>query len=133
MKRFAWFLPAAFALSCAPSHIMTNAEVPQATKLGDVMWSQAQVMDPSFKKIDAAAYSDADWAAFQEAGERLQITTAKIKQSFSKGPEFDAFADQLATHGKELMAASQSKDPAAAKAALTASRDTCRACHKQFR
>jgi hypothetical protein len=119
--------------ACAPSHILGDTEVPKATDLGDVMWSQAQVMDPAFKKIGAATYVDADWTAFAAAAGRLQITTTKIKASFSKGPEFDQFADTLAQHARDLGVAAQGKDAAAAQTALVAARDTCRACHKKFR
>src|SRR5437667_12339838 len=87
VRPFAWIALALPLAACAPSHILGDTEIPQATDLGDVMWSQAQVMDPAFKKIDAPSLSDADFTSFTAAGNRLQITTAKIKTSFSKGPE----------------------------------------------
>jgi hypothetical protein len=120
-------------IGCGPAHFIGNSEIPTAKTLGPVMWSQAELADPAFKKIAAPAYLDADWASFTALGQRLQITSVKIKQDFSKGGNWNALADALGVHAGELVDASRAKDRKAASTALAATRDTCRACHKEFR
>jgi cytochrome c556 len=126
-------LPLLLLASCGPKTVYTDADVPKMTDLGDVMWSQAQVMDPQFKKIGRATYNDEDYAAFVAAAGRLKLTTARIKESFSKGPEFNQFADQLSAHASELADAATAKDPARASTALKESKATCKACHAKFK
>jgi hypothetical protein len=121
------------AASCAPKRVYTDADVPKLPTLGDVMWSQAQVMDPEFKKIGQATFTDEDYNNFIAAAGRLKLTTAKVKESFSKGPEFNQFADTLSQHASELADAATAKDPARANNALKEAKATCKACHSKFR
>jgi cytochrome c556 len=134
MKRvlLALFLPT-LLVACAPSHILGDTELAGASKLGDVMWSQAAVADPAFKKIGEAAYTDADWAAISAAAKRLQLSSAKLKASFSKGTSWDALADQLGQKATTLLATTETKDVKAASDALTDVKSTCKTCHKSFR
>ena len=120
-------------IGCGSAHFIGNSEIPTAKTIGPVMWSQAQLADPAFKKINAPVYHDADWAAFNALGDRLQIASAKLKQDFSQGENWNALAIALGVHGKELIEASQAKDHKAASTALTMTRATCRACHNEFR
>jgi cytochrome c556 len=120
-------------LGCAPPH--RDLPPDQIEKLGDlasVMDVQATVADPQFKRIGEASYADADWAAFADTGNRLQATSRKVLQ-FSKGPEFDGFANQLHGHAEQLSAAATAKDPKAASDALAAIKATCKGCHSKFR
>jgi hypothetical protein len=119
---------------CGPKQRFTDAEIPKLEKLSDVMWSQAQAMDPSFKKIGRASYVEEDWTGFGAGAARLKLTTARIKEpAFSKGAEFNALADKLATRAEEIAAAASAKDVARVTAALQATKDTCKECHKKFR
>lgn len=120
-------------IGCGPSHFIGNSEIAAAKTLSPIMWSQAELADPAFKKIAAPGYSDADWAAFTALGERLQIASAKLKQDFSKGENWNAFVDALGVHGGELIDAAREEKPRAASAALAAIRADCRACHNEFR
>jgi len=126
-------LAAGTFIGCGPAHFIGNSEIPTATKLSDVMWSQAQLADPAFKKISAPAYHDADWAAFTALGERLQLTSAKLKQDFSQGANWNALADALGVHAGQLIDATKAKDQEAASTALASTRADCRACHKEYR
>ena len=120
--------------SCGPKRVYTDADVPKLETLDDVMWAQAQAADPQFKKIGRASYSDEDFAGFAAAGERIKLTTERLKQPpFSKGAAFDGLADQLATRAGELLEAAGAKDAAKSSAALQAMKDTCKSCHKQFK
>jgi len=120
-------------VGCRSAHILGNAEIPTAKKLSDVMWSQAQLADPAFKKIPAPAYHAADWAAFTALGERLQLTSVKLKQDFSKGDHWNALADALGVHAGQLIEAAKAKDQKAAATALASTRSDCRACHKEYK
>ena len=120
-------------ISCAPTHFLSNAEIPTAKKLKDIMWAQAELADPAFKKINTTTYTDADWEVFTTTGKRLQLTSAKIKHDFSKGADWDAMASHLANGATDLIAAAEAKDGKATTAALEATRNSCRICHKRFR
>jgi hypothetical protein len=130
LNRF--WLAALFA-ACAPSHRYTDADVATVPMLKDIMWSQAQLTDPQWKKIGRTNYSDADYTAFADVGRRLELTTARVRKDFSRGPAFDQLAGTLAQHAAELGQAATAQDATKASAALAALRQTCRNCHAQFR
>ena len=133
MKQLLFVLLALPMAGCGPAHFLSNAEIPAAKKLKDVMWAQAELADPAFKKIAAPAYTDADWVAFMAAGQRLQLTSVKIKRDFSKGPDWNALADHLGNSASELTAAAEARDAKATATALAATRNSCRMCHKRFK
>ena len=121
-----------FAASCVPHRDLPPDQINQLTKLDDVMDVQATVSDPQFKKAGETSYTDADWAAFADMGNRIQVTSQKIHQ-FSKGPEFDQLADRLHTGAQNLSAAASAKDAAKASATLGEMKATCKECHSKFK
>jgi hypothetical protein len=127
-------LSAAFALvSCGPP--VMNTPIPEIAKLQtltQVMDNQATTADPQFKKIGSDKLTDQDFAAFSAASERLLATSLKTKE-FSKGPEFDALAMRIHDKADALGKAAAAKDAAAASAALTEMKATCKECHSKFR
>ncbi len=118
---------------CRSARLLSNAEIPASQNIKDVMWTQAELADPAFKKISAPIYTDADWVALIATGKRLQISSAKIKRDFSKGPDWNALADHLSNGASGLTTAAEARDGKAVTAALIATRNSCRACHKQFK
>ncbi len=133
MKRLMLAVLVAGAAACGPPMKQTPVEeIPKLTKLDDVMDNQATAMDPLFKKIGTAQFSDGDWAALTSAAARVQATSLKIKD-FSKGAEFDALAMKLNQQAGELAASYSNKDSAAANTALANMKATCKECHKKFR
>ena len=121
------------AAACAPPKLSTPLpEIPNLKTLAEVMDNQATIADPQFKKIGQTSYTDDDMAAFVQVGERIQVTSTKIKD-FSKGKEFDDLALQLNAHAKALQTAATAKDSAAAGKALAEMKATCKSCHKLFR
>jgi cytochrome c556 len=133
MKRLMLAVLVAGAAACGPPMKQTPVEeIPKLTKLDDVMDNQATAMDPLFKKIGTAQFSDSDWAALTSAAARVQATSLKIKD-FSKGAEFDALAMKLNQQAGELAASYSNKDSAAANAGLGNMKATCKECHKKFR
>jgi cytochrome c556 len=117
---------------CAPKLRTPIDDIPKLTSLDQVMDNQATAADPQMGKAGETTYSDADWTAFGDVGTRIQATAKKIKD-FSKGPDFDALADQLGTKAKALADAAGSKDAAKASSALGDMKATCKACHSKFR
>ena len=116
------------------------AEIPQLKTLADVMDTQSTVIDPQFKKIGQASYSDADWAAFTDAATRLQATSTHIKdfaptvkKAANDQAGFTALADTINAKAKALGDAAQAKNAAAASTALAEMKETCRTCHKKYR
>ncbi|HEX8950439.1 MAG TPA: cytochrome c [Polyangia bacterium] len=135
MKRLmlAVLVAGAAAAACGPPMKQTPIEeIPKLTKLTDVMDNQATAMDPLFKKIGQATFTDADWAMLTAAATRVQTTSLKIKD-FSKGAEFDALAMKLNQQAGELSNSYATKDGAAANTALGNMKATCKECHKKFR
>lgn len=132
MKPRALVLSLFVAAACVPKRDLPPAEIEKLSSLEEVMDVQATVADPQFGKSGKASYDDQDWAAFADMGSRLQVTSAKTKQ-FSKGPEFDALADQLHAKAEALSTAAASKDAKAASDALAQIKATCKACHSKFR
>jgi cytochrome c556 len=107
-------------------------DIPKLKSLDDVMDNQATTADPQFAKIGQAKFSDDDFAAFAAMSTRLLATSTKIKD-FSKGPEFNAFADRLNAGAKTLGTAAAAKDGPGSDAALKEMKATCKACHSKFR
>ena len=120
------------ASACVPHRDLPPDQIEKLTKLDDVMDVQATVADPQFKKMDETAYTDADWAAFADMGNRIQVTSTKIHQ-FSKGPEFDQLADRLHAGAEALSAAASAKDAAKASSTLASMKATCKECHSKFK
>ena len=127
-------LPILFAtvIACVPKRDVPANEIPKLTALKDVMDVQATVADPQFGKAGQATYTDADWSAFADVSTRIQATSTKAKE-FSKGPEFDQFADRLNGTAVALGKAAEAKDAAGASKALTDMKATCKECHKKFK
>lgn len=122
----------AFAACGAPKLSTPLTDIPKLTSLDAVMDNQATVADPQWKKIDAASYTDADYAAFTEVSERIQVTSLKIKD-FSKGPDFDALAVRLNEKAKALGTAAAAKDVKGSGTALREMKATCKECHSKFK
>jgi hypothetical protein len=118
--------------ACIPKRDLQPDQIDKLAKLDDVMDVQATVADPQFKKVGGISYQDADWAAFADMGSRIQSTSHKILQ-FSKGPDFDALANQLHTKAEALSAAATAKDAKAASDTLAQMKATCKECHSKFK
>ena len=131
-KKLFFYLGVFAIAACVPKRDLPPDQITKLTKLDEVMDVQATVADPQFKKIGEPTYVDADWAAFTDLGSRIQVTAAKAKD-FSKGPDFDKLADQLAGKAKALSAAAAAKDAGGASTALTEMKATCKECHSKFK
>lgn len=103
--------------------------------LDEIMRVQAQTMDPQFNHIGQAKLSDAEFEGLAAAANKLTASSEALRSQHSQGrpPSFATFAGKLGEQAAELLAAAQAKDAGRASTALTAMRDTCRACHKEHR
>ncbi|MBK8253808.1 MAG: cytochrome c [Polyangiaceae bacterium] len=121
------------SVACGPPIKNTPvADIPKLATIEEVMDNQATTADPEFKKIDNESYTDADYAAFTTAAERISATSLKTKD-VTKGAEFDALAVKLHDQAEALGKAAAAKDAAAAKAALSGMKAACKECHSKFR
>lgn len=118
--------------ACTPHLEVAAADVPKLKSLEDVMAAQATAADPQMKKAGQPTYSEADYAAFSDLSTRIQATSTKAKD-FSKGPEFDRFADALNASAVKLGTAAGSKDAKGSSDALGEMKATCKACHSKFK
>jgi len=126
-------LGATFTLTaCAPKRDLQVDQINQLQKLSEVMDTQATLADPQFKKRDQATFTDAELATMADVGTRLQATSLKAKQ-FTKGPGFDELANGVHARAEDLVKASQAKDAAGVRKALTEMKATCKECHKKFK
>jgi cytochrome c556 len=132
MSRSAAVVLALTVFACVPHRDVPANDVPKLTALKDVMDVQATVADPQMSKAGQASYTDADWTAFADLSTRIQATSTKAKD-FSKGPEFDQFADRLNGTAVALGKATEAKDAAGASKALGDMKATCKDCHKRFK
>ena len=127
------FLSAGFlATGCVPKREVTIEEVPSIKKLDDLMAAQSTIADPQFKKRDQATFTDAELTNLVDVSAKIQATSLHIKD-FSKGAGFDALAVKLHDDAAALGTAASAKDAAGVRASLTAMKNTCKECHKQFR
>lgn len=129
---FVALLPLA-AAGCVPKRDVALGDIPKLAKMEDLMFAQANVADPQFKKIGQGSYTDAEFAAFVDAGQKLQATAQKTRTSFSKGAEFDQLAARLEDFARQLTTAGEGKNAVAASQALSDVKATCKSCHKKFR
>lgn len=123
-------------VSCGPPVMNTPvADIPKLATLSEVMDNQATTADPQFKRIgEESSFTDADYAAFAQASERLLVTSLKIKDfNGGKGPEFDALAMRVHDQADALGKAAAAKDAKASNAALTEMKAACKECHSKFR
>ncbi|AKU96157.1 hypothetical protein AKJ09_02821 [Labilithrix luteola] len=120
------------AFACVPHRDVPAQDVPKLKDLEEVMQVQATVADPQFKKIGESSLTEADFVAFADVSNRIQATSVKTKE-FSKGPGFDALADQLHEKAVALGTAAAAKDAKASSDALSAMKTTCKECHSKFR
>ncbi|HVH42279.1 MAG TPA: cytochrome c [Labilithrix sp.] len=118
--------------ACVPKRDLPPDQIQKLERLDHVMDVQATIADPQFGKIGNASFTDDDWTAFADLGNRIQVTSRKTKE-FSKGPEFDALADQLGKKAEALTAAASTKDAKAASSSLADMKSTCKSCHSKFR
>jgi cytochrome c556 len=119
--------------ACVKERHTPLAEIAKLTKLDEVMDNQATAIDPQFKKIGQSKFDDAELAAMAEAADRVQATSAKIKDFANGRAEFEALAAKLNEKAKALGTAAGAKDAKAISANLEEMRGTCRQCHSKFR
>jgi cytochrome c556 len=129
-------LLAALALAlaaCVANKTTPLADIPKLTSLEDVMDNQATAIDPQFKKIGQATFTDAELAAIGQAAERVQATSLKTKDFAKDRAEFAAIAGKLNDKAKALGTAAGAKDAKAVSGTLEEMKALCKECHSKFR
>lgn len=119
----------------APTRDLNASEIEAITELEELMYVKATVADPCFKLAKGLAErapTDAEWAAFEDMGARLQVTSRQGLR-FSMGPEFDAYLGDLERLAADLEDAASRRDQLQSVGFVGAIKDVCAACHDDFR
>jgi cytochrome c556 len=126
----------AAALSChAPKKDYDAKQIASVGSLDELMDVQATVADPRFKlarKLKGKELNDAQFAEFVDMGSRLGATSKRLEY-FSKGPGFDQYVKKLATQAAELEKAARGRNGPATTDTALAIKNTCAACHGEFK
>lgn len=108
------------------------ADIPKLGSLEEVMHANETVGSQTFKLGGKDAYEAGELATLSQNGARFAALGEKGK-SFSRGPIYDKYSDQLAAQGKALAAAAEAKDAKAASQAVSDIKATCKGCHSETR
>jgi len=125
----------AFAACAAPERDMAADEIAALDDFEELMWVKATVADPRFdlaEELEGATLEDDQWAEFADMGRRLQLTSAKGIE-FGKGAGFDAYFEQLAEQAAALETAAADRDAQRTLSLALGIKDTCKACHREYR
>ncbi|MFT7669296.1 MAG: hypothetical protein ACI8X5_001996 [Planctomycetota bacterium] len=120
----------------APHRDYDPQQIEGALTLEELMDVNASVADPLFKlgkKLRDSEITDEHWALFNDMGQRLHLTSLQVKTKFSKGPGFDAYLDELNEQSVELIHASLATDKSRTLDLLVEIKNTCAACHDEYK
>ena len=112
-----------------------SAGCPFGAKIVVLMHVQATVADPCFDLVDglgAQKLSDSQWAKLEDMGTRLQATATRAK-TFSMGGDFDRYNGDMGAEAARLVTHATGRDRTKALASVGSIRQSCRACHKQYK
>lgn len=119
----------------APQRDYTVEQIKTVDNLKELMDVQATVADPCFslrKKLKNKEISDEQWAKFKDMGVRLQATSKRIAK-FSKGDQFDEWNATVGHEAKSLVEYVAKRDNAKAMDSVRTIKQTCKACHAEYR
>ena len=131
-----WTIVVLVLAACAPPKRDFNAEqIANVQDLEELMYVQATVADPRFslaRDKTAEELTDDDYAAFLDMGTRLQLTSKRLAE-WARSRGFEEYAKEQGTKAADVAALAKARDGAAVLRAVLSVRDTCAACHGEFR
>lgn len=131
-----WGVLAVFLLGCAPPRRDYDADqIAAATSLRELMDVQETVTKRRFKlarSLDADTVSPADYEEFADMGARLQLTARRLHE-WSRGRQYDEYARELFSRAGSLATYARIRDPRNTLLTARSIRETCAACHGEFR
>ena len=123
-------------LGCAPPRRDYDADqIAAAKSLREVMDVQETVTKQRFKKarsLDVDTITEADFAEFLDMGLRLQHTARRLPD-WTRGKEFDDYAKELFSRAGSLATFARIGDAKNTLRTALSIRETCAACHGEFR
>lgn len=135
-------VPAALLLAlwqpgCVPKPKVdyTPDQIKSIDALEELMRVQSVTMDPLFAKRRQTTFTDADYGAMVDAAAKVQSGAAALRERFAQNrrPSFATFSEQLGAEATQLKSAAEGKQADKAAAALSAIKETCSGCHKEYR
>ena len=110
-------------------------QISQINSVTEIMRVQAHDLDPLFKKMDQASFTEGEYAAMVKAAARLQATAVALRDRFSESydPSFKDYASQTHQEAEKLRASAGSKQAPESSRALAAIKRACADCHKQHK
>ncbi|NUP04719.1 MAG: cytochrome c [Polyangiaceae bacterium] len=125
-------LPVAALAACVKPLDVPMSDIPKLGSLSEVMRANETVAGRQWKQIGEDSYTDEEFAAFKDTGQRMEALAERGK-SFSRGPIFDKHNDTMIAQAKALTAAADAKDAKAASGALASMKQLCKDCHAATR
>jgi hypothetical protein len=131
-----WTIVVLVLAACAPPKRDFDAEqIAKVQDLEELMYVQATVADPRFRLArdrKPEELTDADFAAFLDLGTRLQLTSRRLAE-WARSRGFEEYAKEQGTKAADVAALAKARDGAGVLRAVLSVRDTCAACHGEFR
>ena len=125
-------LPLAALAACGKKLDVPMDQIPQLSSLHDVMHANETIAGRQWSKVGEDSYTDPEFAELEDTGTRMEALAQRAK-SFSRGPIFDKYNDQLIERSKALASAAKAKDAKTASDALGAMKQLCKDCHAETR
>ena len=118
--------------ACAKAVDVKLGDIPNLPDLEAVMHANESVGGKQWSKAGESEFSPEQFGELKETATRMEALAERSKK-FSRGPEFDKFADKMVTLSKTLGTASDAKDGKAAGLAVSDMKQTCKDCHAATR
>ncbi len=118
--------------ACAKPLDVKLADIPNLPDLEAVMHANETIGGRQWSKAGESEFSPEQFAELKDTATRMEALAERSKK-FSRGPEFDKFADKMVTLSKSLGTAADGKDGKAAGLAVSDMKQTCKDCHAATR
>ena len=119
-----------------PERNYTPEQVSEIVSVNEVMRLLAERADPLFGLREQANFTQEEFARMAQAAEIIVAAGAHLEtfvgqKAFDEG--FGTYSKELGQHGAAMLEATESNTPKGASEALSAVKNTCKACHSAYR
>jgi hypothetical protein len=118
--------------ACAKPLDVKVADIPNLPDLKAVMQANETIGGRQWGKAGDSEFSPEQFAELKGTATNMEALAERSKK-FSRGPEFDKFADKMVTLSQTLGKAADGKDGKAAGLAISDMKQTCKDCHAATR
>ncbi|MHC4958133.1 MAG: cytochrome c [Planctomycetota bacterium] len=130
-----WTLVLLLAACAPPKRDFDADQIAAVQDLEELMYVQATVADPRFRLArdrKPEELTDSDYAQFLDMGTRLQLTAKRLTE-WARSRGFEEYAKEQGARAATVAALARSRDAEGVLRAVLSVRDTCAACHGEFR